>query len=652
MPSPQKKRVKVSISTPVAIPFSVNIANIPKDDTAMTRGLSPTLPSKIKSNLMHYWQKETAAERAEHCRREFDKAWKISEEHRKIAEEEKKAAKEASLASSQERSKRHYDKMREKKIEEGWVPACGNFSNYKKRLNGIDDTRWPWRSSDIAREVKKLNAKAFEKLAEQVVGRWIDRKATTETGKLVWTEVTLKNIAAGNWLGGHTTRFSILVSYPDLQKEIEDTLESMRDVRVTLTMITIRAIMISLMECSAPELFTVSHYGSTFKCSESFVRKFLCNVMGWSERRVTKCAQKLPEDYKEILTNAFLREAHIIHDYAIPPELHVNTDQTQVVYQQGTNKTWTKKGVKQVATVGHEEKRAFTLVLSISASGNVLPMQAIYSGGSNRSCPSKDAPMYGEAMQLGIRFLPSKMKTYWSTQDTMRSLVTDILVPYYNDTKARLGLPTSQHSKWKIDCWSVHKSVEFRDWMQENHSNIIVIYVSGGTTGLWQPLDVGIQRPLKLSIKKTSHHDIVSDVMKQLENGTDPKKIQVNTSVGVLRDRSVGWIVNAIRDVSDKEFVKKAWELCCIDNLNTSQASLTSADALAQLRSLLETNPTFHKELTKGSHDSRDSGIEELPFSDIIDDDSDVSVMVIQKLLVGDKGIGNTFALQDDRSIT
>ena len=160
----------------------------------------------------------------------------------------------------------------------------------------------------------------------------------------------------------------------------------------------------------------------------------------------------------EILTTAFLREAYIIRDYGVPAGLRVNTDQTQLVYQQGTKTTWNETGAKQVATVGQEEKRAFTLVPSISVSGVLLPMQAVYGGKTKKSCPATNTSLYDEAMQLKFRMLPSKSGNYWSTHETMQDLVNEIIAPYFDATKAELGLNDDQLSIWKIDCWSVHKS--------------------------------------------------------------------------------------------------------------------------------------------------------------------------------------------------
>lgn len=316
--------------------------------------------------------------------------------------------------------------------------------------------------------------------------------------------------------------------------------------------------MIACIEYDAPHLFTQTMTdGTKFKCSESFVRKYLRNTMKWSERRATRAAQKLPTNHEEILYDAFLREALVIRDHAIPAELRVNTDQTQTMYQPGTKTTWNKKGVQQVAVVGHEEKRAFTLVPSISASGEWLSTQAIYQGKSHVSCPSPSSKHYDEAKELGLQIKFSKTNTYWSTQETMKELVNETIAPYFEKKKVDLGLPAEQCSIWKIDCWSVHRSKEFLGWMEETHPTIVVIFVPGGCTGIWQPLDVGIQRVLKQSIKRSAHRDIVEETTAHLESGTNATMIKLDTKLGTLRDRSVGWIANAIQDVNRKDLIMK-----------------------------------------------------------------------------------------------
>ncbi|KAJ7704109.1 hypothetical protein B0H17DRAFT_886225, partial [Mycena rosella] len=153
-----------------------------------------------------------------------------------------------------------------------------------------------------------------------------------------------------------------------------------------------------------------------------------------------------------------------------------------LVYQQGSGSTWNQRGAKQVATVGQEEKRALMLVPSISASGVLLPMQAVFNGRTMVSCPSPSSARYDEAISLGYSMVYSGTRTYWSNHNTMHALTDEVIAPYFERVKMELGLPESQMSIWEIGCWSVHKSKEFMAWMKLHHPGIIVIFVPGGCT--------------------------------------------------------------------------------------------------------------------------------------------------------------------------
>ncbi|KAJ3765026.1 hypothetical protein FB446DRAFT_655811, partial [Lentinula raphanica] len=221
--------------------------------------------------------------------------------------------------------------------------------------------------------------------------------------------------------------------------------------------------------------------GSRFKCSEAFVKKYL-HQLKWSQRRATRAAQKLPQNHEKMLSDSFLREAYVIRDHGVPAELRVNTDQTQCVYQQGSKTTWTRSGASQVATVGSEEKRAFTIVPSISASGEVLPWQAIFHGSTEASCPKKGCRGWNDLNSKGFCLVPSKTSTYWSNLQTMKDLVEDIIAPHFARKREELGLEKDQQAIWRIDCWSVHKSEDFLTWMKRAHPEITIIFVPGGCT--------------------------------------------------------------------------------------------------------------------------------------------------------------------------
>ncbi|KAF8800178.1 hypothetical protein BYT27DRAFT_7038673, partial [Phlegmacium glaucopus] len=206
--------------------------------------------------------------------------------------------------------------------------------------------------------------------------------------------------------------------------------------------------------------------------------------LGWSERKATRAAQKLPQDWEDKCENSFLRKAYSIKEYDIPSGLYVNSDQTQVVYAPGDKMTYAPIGAKQVALVGGEEKRAFTVMVSVANDGTLLPFQAIYEGKTHVSCPSKSAPHYDDMISAGMLLEFSGTQTYWSNMTTMKSFVNNILAPYFDAKRVALHLPPTQKALWQIDVWSVHRSKEFRGWMSANHNNIILDFVPGGCTGL------------------------------------------------------------------------------------------------------------------------------------------------------------------------
>jgi hypothetical protein len=192
-------------------------------------------------------------------------------------------------------------------------------------------------------------------------------------------------------------------------------------------------------------------------------------------------------------------------------------------------------------------------MVSVANDGTVLPFQAIYQGYSPKSCPTKEAPMHAKCINAGFRFEFSNTSTYWSNLQMMKNFVTEILAPYFADAKAAAGRGPEQKTIWQIDVWSVHRSAEFRKWMKEEHPTIILVYVPGGCTGIFQPCDVGIQRPFKLSTKKSYHEDIMTEFMKNKGQST----VVLDTTLPIVRDRSVRWLWNAWKAISNKALVKK-----------------------------------------------------------------------------------------------
>lgn len=320
-----------------------------------------------------------------------------------------------------------------------------------------------------------------------------------------------------------------------------------------------------MIQTYTPEIFArVAPDGSLFRCSETFVRAWL-RSHGWSRRRATRAAQKIPDNAETQCMQSFLRQAKAIRDNGIPAALRVNSDQTNVQACPGVNETWTLAGVDQVDVKGKDDKRAFTVMNGISASGVVLPLQAIYTGKTSAVLPVRTDQNADDWEQIQknhtVHFEWSGNESYWSTMLTMKNYVNNILAPYFQSAKDELKLPHSQLCIWQIDCWSVHRSEEFRTWMASTHPTIQLEYVPGGCTGIWQPCDVGVQRVFKHAIRRAARADMVAETLEWLANSEDSiddvSGIYLKKNIAVIRNRSVGWLNKAYHAVNEPNFVKK-----------------------------------------------------------------------------------------------
>ena len=74
----------------------------------------------------------------------------------------------------------------------------------------------------------------------------------------------------------------------------------------------------------------------------------------------------------------------LVQIYNIPDELILNIDQTPSKYVPISNVTMTEKNSKHVRKQGADDKRAITLTLAETLSGDMLPFQMIYTSKTSR----------------------------------------------------------------------------------------------------------------------------------------------------------------------------------------------------------------------------------------------------------------------------
>lgn len=293
-----------------------------------------------------------------------------------------------------------------------------------------------------------------------------------------------------------------------------------------------------------------------------WVRGFLVDVARFSYRRVTSAAQKIPDDARVKVEDMVARIAQLMARYDVPPQLVINTDQTGLILIPAANYTYESRQSKFAAVIGAEEKRAITAVVGSSLAGMLLPLQLIFQGQDNNPDQKRSVPVLERAKTRAFiesaKWHLTQSHNHWSTLATMKDYVVKILIPHYMLHRRS----ADDHMIWVIDSWSVHRSREFLDYLAQFHF-IHIVFVPAHCTGIAQPADVGLQRPIKARFRKEFQKYCVRKVKEAMEDGGEPTSWKMDDGIKKLKKLAVVWLMRSFKAVLARpELVRGAWTRC------------------------------------------------------------------------------------------
>lgn len=132
------------------------------------------------------------------------------------------------------------------------------------------------------------------------------------------------------------------------------------------------------------------------------------------------------------------------------------------------------------ATIAAEDKRQITVVLAAAADGALLPLQLIFQGKTEASLSAPSVPRQGRVQGLALdsQREPLKQPRHHEgvhSQEDHR--------PFLRQRISELGKLSTQKCIVLMDCWSVHKSADIRQWLREEYPWLLFLYVPAGCTG-------------------------------------------------------------------------------------------------------------------------------------------------------------------------
>ncbi|KAG6855511.1 hypothetical protein H0H87_001802 [Tephrocybe sp. NHM501043] len=218
----------------------------------------------------------------------------------------------------------------------------------------------------------------------------------------------------------------------------------------------------------------------------------------------------------------------------------------------------------------------------------------------------------------------------------MKEWIKEIMVPYVQHVIMEDGLDDNQMSILFIDIYPVHNSAKFQTHIFEEHPNIILIFVPGNCTGIFQPADVGLQRIVKHMLKQQTVEYMLESHKEQLARGITPEYVRITNSLPPLRDATVAGLVHVyefMQTLRGRENVQKvgvyfhAWQKSIVKEWCLSEECLTSCKAQTALNAFLRGDPMLRNEI--GARIGRVQGLADGLENDIDhtqDDDTDLSV--------------------------
>jgi hypothetical protein len=128
-------------------------------------------------------------------------------------------------------------------------------------------------------------------------------------------------------------------------------------------------------------------------------------------------------------------------------------DQTGVRLCPSDSMTYESKNSKDVKVIGGDDKRQITVCVASSLHGDMLPLQLIFAGKTERCLPPRTQSVDSEGVHL------TYSENHWSSQKTMQEWVKCVLLPYAHSRIQEHKLSAQSRIILVLDVWAVHKII-------------------------------------------------------------------------------------------------------------------------------------------------------------------------------------------------
>ena len=265
--------------------------------------------------------------------------------------------------------------------------------------------------------------------------------------------------------------------------------------------------------------------------------KSLLRRMNFTKRRASTKSTDPSQNIEEVKEEFLLDLIQVVELSEVPPDLIFNWDQTAISLVPSSQWTLDKKGKKRVAIAGHSDKRQITAVMCAALTGEVLPIQLVYEGKTNRCHPAYDFP---------ANWVISHSPNHWSNEQTMIEYITGVIVPFVEQKRDDLELDKDHAAVAIFDHFKGQLTEKVTQLLEEN--NIHSVLIPAAYTGDLQPMDISVNKALKSFMRKKFSEWYAEQVTELYCNGEDDP---VDLSSALMKCLGARWIEQAIEYLAD-----------------------------------------------------------------------------------------------------
>ena len=202
--------------------------------------------------------------------------------------------------------------------------------------------------------------------------------------------------------------------------------------------------------------------------------------------------------------------------------------------------SWTmeKSGSNHVAIAGTGDKKQITAVICGNVMGECLPLQLIYAGKTRRCHTKFDFPK---------DWCITNSPKHWSNEDTMLQYIEEVIVPFVDKTKERLGFDSNQPSLAIFDHFKGQMTEKVYKTL-EDHS-IHSVLVPACCTAKLQPMDVSVNRAVKAFLEREFQAWYASEVTASLRTSDEINPINLTTQE--MKHLGAQWLVKMYEHLLD-----------------------------------------------------------------------------------------------------